>query len=1373
MRLKGSGVNCRRSSSRSRSRGLVVFHAAGAIALGSKGFSEAREIRVGPTPRCRWFGGGGPHRWREQHHHPHAPPPHPPPYHHHQQQQQQRWYSDFRSSRPLPPGHGKQAGWHMYPDDAGHGFMPFGSRYGDRNLEDENCRPFGSRGDGRYFRNSRENRGSFAQKDWKAPSWEAAASPNGPGRPTTEVNNLKSIENTQTCHDSSSSKSNDASQPPSDSANLSNQSQSLVKENYDKNVSTADGRTSSDQKTEKENCLGSTDWKPLKWTRSGSLTSRGSGFSHSSSSKSTGVDSTETVAEVVPKNATPIQSPSAEAVACVISTAVVQSDETGSRKKPRLGWGEGLAKYEKKKVEGPEDDATKNELVFNVTNTETMQSPAVNLSDKSPTAPSLSDCFSPSTPSSVACSSSPGIEEKESIKEANVNHDTTNLSSSPSIVSQTHYDGPNFNLENLELASIVNLSSLINELLQLDDPSSAETGYVRTSSINKLLVWKVEILKALEITESEIDSLETELKSLIAESGRCCPHPAGSSSLPGGCKLKPCEGLVTASSFAVRPATLHGVSSREMIVEDVPVALEDEHAVLKDEDIDSPGSATSKLVEVLPAGEVIFPSETAEHMESCVNQHVQNSSNLDENHLMNGLSDEGNSGCVDNHVLNGTTRCEDLASASDVHYDVEYMYDSIFSSNKDSANRALEELNKLLPAEWCPFDACAASSISSLHGDAELVKEKFLTRKRFLRFKEKVLTLRFKVFRHFWKEGRLVSTRKLRLKTQKKFDPSLNGHRKNRPSSRSRISSYAGGPQTVPADEVIAFVNGLLSESACKPYRNNLKMPALILDKEMKMTRFISKNGLVEDPCAVEKERSMINPWSPEEKEIFIDKLAAFGKDFGKISAFLDHKTVADCIEFYYKNHKSELFKKTRKNPDFVKQRKSQSTTYLVASGKRWHHESNAASLDMLGAASEIAANVDDTAEIQQRTSKFCFGASTSYKDPKVDDGPLRRSNSLDMYNNKRETVAADVLAGICGSVSSEAISSCITSSVDPGDGYQDWRYPRVGSSIKRPLTPEVTQNVDDECSDESCGELDPTDWTDEEKSIFIHAVASYGKDFLKISECVGTRSINQCKVFFSKARKCLGLDLIQTGAGNAASGDVNGDGSDIEDGCTTETGTVNNASECEMEEDLPPPDMKTNHESDIVVAQNLRSDLEMSEKNNGLDPLDCMDAEPLLKNSRTGDSQVVDKPGTDFNVENKELNGADVEFLSVQGCGTMVASSNIMSGQRVEEDDDLDLRKGLSEAEKAALVEVSDGHCGKENRQRLLLPRANLNNKTVEERDFNSGDVSGISCSISEMKSEPQPAGVVSHPSFDAHSSMQVDKYLGIKRRLTLKPVL
>ncbi|KAI3458990.1 hypothetical protein Pfo_015653 [Paulownia fortunei] len=1325
--------------------------------------------RSGSDPRLGGggFGGGGPHRWREQQHHPHAAPPHPPPYHHHQQQ---RWYSDFRSSRLLPPGHGKQGGWHMYPDDASQGFLPFGSRYGDRNLEDENCRPFGSRGDGRYFRNSRENRGSFTQKDWKAPSREPAASLSGPGKATTEVNNLRSIENTQTClNSSSSSQSSYASCSVPDSVNLSDQSQSLVKEKNDKNVGTADGSTSAGQKSEKENCLGSIDWKPLKWTRSGSLSSRGSGFSHSSNSKSMGVESTERVAEVQPQIATPIQSPSADAAACVMSTAPTQSDETGSRKKLRLGWGEGLAKYEKKKVEGPDDGATNNELVLSVSNTETLQPHAVNLPDKSPRVASLSDCASPATPSSVACSSSLGIEEKESVKEANVDHDATNLSCSPSIVSQPHYDGPAFNLENLELASIANLSSLINDLLQSNDPSSAETSYVQTTSMNKLLVWKVDILKALEMTESEIDSLETELKSLIAQPRICCAHPAGSSSLLGDCQLKPCEELVAASKFAIRPDPLQIVSSGEMIVENAPVAVEDEPLVLKDEDIDSPGSATSKFVEVLPA---IFPSETAVFMEGSMNLDANKSSNLDGKCSKNGLSDGENSGCVDNDVVIGTTSCEDLASVSNVHSEGD-IYDLIFSSNKDSANRALEELNKLLPAKQCLFDTSIVSSVSSLQRDSSLVKEKFLTRKRFLQFKEKVLTLKFKTFQHFWEEGRLLSIRKLRMKTQKKFDPRRNGHKKYRSSTRSRISSYAGGPQTVPADEVIEFVNELLSESAFKPYRNTLKMPALILDKEMKMSRFISNNGLVEDPFAVEKERSMINPWMSEEKEIFIDKLAAFGKDFSKIASFLDHKTIADCIEFYYKNHKSECFEKTRKNPDSMKQRKSQSTTYLVASGKRRNRESNAASLDILGAASEIVANVDDGAEIQQKcTSRFFFGASSSYKAPRGDDGVLQISNSMDMYSNERETVAADVLAGICGSLSSEAMSSCITSSVDPGDGCQDWRCPRVvGSSVKRPLTPEVTQNVDDECSDESCGELNPTDWTDEEKSIFVQAVASYGKDFIMISQCVRTRSMDQCKVFFSKARKCLGLDLIQPGAGTV-SGDVNGGSSDFEDGCAVETGSIicNNGSECKMEDDLPPPDMKLNHESEIVGAQNLRPDFKISEGNNGLGTLDPMAAGSVLKNSLMGGSQVDDKPVTDINADSKEQNCTDVAFVPLQELGTTIVSSNTESEQGVEEEDDLGLPSGFSEAQNKALVEVSDGHSGEANQQGLLLPEENLDNKTVEDRDANSSEVSDVTSAISEMKSEPKLAGKVSHPSVDAHSSMQVDKISGYQKKADLE---
>lgn len=344
--------------------------------------------------------------------------------------------------------------------------------------------------------------------------------------------------------------------------------------------------------------------------------------------------------------------------------------------------------------------------------------------------------------------------------------------------------------------------------------------------------------------------------------------------------------------------------------------------------------------------------------------------------------------------------------------------------------------------------------------------------------------------------------------------------------ARSRIGAclgnhlhvmFAGSPSLVPTSEVINFASKLLGNSHMKLYRSALKMPSLILDNKEKIaSRFISNNGLVEDPSTAEKERCMVNPWTSKEKEMFLDRLTTFGKDFRKIASFLDHKTTADCVEFYYKNHKSDCFQGTKKKTEFPKPGKSCLTsTFLVTSGKRQASISSAASLDMLGAGSVIVAHVEDKLTDQQKCPRKRLG----------DDGNCMKSSNPDVLGNERETIASDMLAGICGSLSSEAMGSCITSSMDFGEGYQDRKSP---SSVRLPLTPEGTHNVVSEtCSDESCGEIDPTNWTDEEKSSFIQAVTSYGKDFTMISQYVRTRSSDQCKVFFSKARKCLRLDKV------------------------------------------------------------------------------------------------------------------------------------------------------------------------------------------------------------------------------------------------------
>ncbi|XP_024023461.1 uncharacterized protein LOC21396603 isoform X2 [Morus notabilis] len=1153
---------------------------------------------------------------------------------HHGSRDLNRWGSaDFR--RPL--GHGKQGGWHFFPEESGHGYAP--SRCSEKVLEDENYRSSISRREGKYGRNSRENRGSYNQREWRGHSWESNGFSNTPGRAHDLNNELKSRDEMPAY----SSHSNGGFGNTWDQIQL--------KDQHDR-IGGSNGLVTG-QKCDRENSLGLNDWKPIKWTRSGSLSSRGSGFSHLSSSKSVGaIDLSEAKVESQTKNVTPVQSPLGDANACVTSAA--PSDETNSRKKPRLGWGEGLAKYEKKKVDGPEVILNKDETVFAVSNVEPSHSFSSNLVDKSPRVTSFSDCASPATPSSVACSSSPGVEEKSFGKAANSDNDISNLCGSPGPVAQNPCEGSPFNLEKLDFSSVANLGPSLTELLQLDDPNSMDSSFVRSTAMNKLLILKGEISKTLEVTESEIDSLENELKSLnsIPRSS----SPSASSSLPLENKLKSSEDLDITNSVP-RPALLHIVSSRDAVVEEIPICNGREEEIRtnnKDEDVDSPGTVTSKFVEPLSLAKKVSSFDMLNHVAEDLN-HNQLLNKEVQCAVHSGGGKTGPSTYADDGIL---TEVETIAPISNCMGSCtegeDMLHGAILLCNKELAKTAHEVFKKLLPKVDVKLDFCRFDSASSSQHHT-LVKDKFAMRKRFLKFKERVITMKFKAFQHLWKEDmRLLSIRKYRAKSQKKFELSLrsvhNGYQKHRSSIRSRFSS-PGNLSLVPTTEIINFASQLLSDPQVKIYRNSLKMPALILDKKEKiMSRFISSNGLVEDPLAVEKERALINPWTPEEKEIFMDKLASCGKDFKRIAFFLEHKTTADCVEFYYKNHKFACFEKTKKL-DIGKQEKSLSNaSYLIPSGKKWNRERNAASLDILGAASAMAANADANMRSRQTCSgRLILGGFSEFKASWGDDGMVERSCNFDVLGNERETVAAHVLAGICGSLSSEAMSSCITSSVDRVEGYQEWKSQKVDSVLRRPLTPDVTQNVDDEtCSDESCGEMDPTDWTDEEKSIFVQAVSSCGRDFSKISQCVRTRSRDQCKVFFSKARKCLGLDLIHPGLGSERTSlgdDANGSGSGSENACAPETGSgiCSDKSGSKMDEDLPLPTMTMNlDESDPIETLNSPNTVSRSEGENERELLDHK------QNARTSEShgsdacQTQGRPNVVSDGDSNITNGVD-----------------------------------------------------------------------------------------------------------------------------------
>lgn len=383
-----------------------------------------------------------------------------------------------------------------------------------------------------------------------------------------------------------------------------------------------------------------------------------------------------------------------------------------------------------------------------------------------------------------------GVVDKSVVNSVNV--EAANICDSPPCQENNNQtEGLASNLESLDATSIANLYSSLSELIQSDDPSSVDSGFLRSTAMNKLLLWKDDISKKLEVTESEIDSLENEHKLFISDTGSNLVSATSACSLPVICidDDEPPEEPCAAFSL-IQPAPLQPISSGNMIEVTKLCAVEEELAEGEAVNVDRSVTATSKLVQSPSKG-------------------ISTTSQDDHNHGCGEYSPEGNTTGADHEMQSSvcaaleesvvTTFAGHIASSSQmivtdigVHGE-QAVCDIIMASNKDSANRASEAFNKLLPPSLSQIDISNVDDSPRFKSNP-FVKDKFAMRKRFLRFKERVIALKFRAFRHLWKEDlRMLSIRRSCVKSQKKFEQSSrlarNGYQKNRSSIRSRFSS--------------------------------------------------------------------------------------------------------------------------------------------------------------------------------------------------------------------------------------------------------------------------------------------------------------------------------------------------------------------------------------------------------------------------------------------------------------------------------------------------------------------------------------------------------------------------------------------------------
>lgn len=178
--------------------------------------------------------------------------------------------------------------------------------------------------------------------------------------------------------------------------------------------------------------------------------------------------------------------------------------------------------------------------------------------------------------------------------------------------------------------------------------------------------------------------------------------------------------------------------------------------------------------------------------------------------------------------------------------------------------------------------------------------------------REKYLTQTYEKMMQIWlkkleKKETVVVKKAKDAKMREYFEKQFPELKKQR-EDKERFSRVG---QRIRSDaELEEIMDGLQEqELEDKKMRSYAVIPPIIMDSRHKQYRFINKNGLIEDPLNEFKERQMLNVWTEQEKDIFRERFLQHPKNFGVIANYIERKTSADCVQYYYLSKKSENYK--------------------------------------------------------------------------------------------------------------------------------------------------------------------------------------------------------------------------------------------------------------------------------------------------------------------------------------------------------------------------------------------------------------------------------------------------------------------------------
>ncbi|NXP50111.1 NCOR2 protein, partial [Heliornis fulica] len=328
---------------------------------------------------------------------------------------------------------------------------------------------------------------------------------------------------------------------------------------------------------------------------------------------------------------------------------------------------------------------------------------------------------------------------------------------------------------------------------------------------------------------------------------------------------------------------------------------------------------------------------------------------------------------------------------------------------------------------------------------------------------------------------------KVREYYEKQF-PEIRKQRELQERMQSRVGQRGSGGLSMSAarseHEVSEIIDGLSEqENLEKQMRQLAVIPPMLYDADQQRIKFINMNGLMDDPMKVYKDRQVMNMWSEQEKETFREKFMQHPKNFGLIASFLDRKTVADCVLYYYLTKKNENYKNlVRRN--YRRRGKSQQQQQMPRSSQEEKDE----------------------------------------KEKEKEKEGEKEEDKQEAENDKEE-LTKDKNDDTSGEDNDE--KEAVTSKGRKTANSQGRRKGRITRSMANEANNEEAATPQQSAELASLEMNESSRWTEEEMETAKKGLLEHGRNWSAIARMVGSKTVSQCKNFYFNYKKRQNLDEI------------------------------------------------------------------------------------------------------------------------------------------------------------------------------------------------------------------------------------------------------